>query len=338
MKLIRYEKNPILKANKKNSFESLCVLNPAVVFNDKDKTFYMLYRCAGHDDKHVINLGLATSKDGMNFKRMYNHPILKADPNGLDAGGIEDPRICKIGDYFYMTYASRPFPPGKYWLPSKKYFGFQPSDGPKVLIYNNTLTHLAVSKDLKSWKKLGRITDPHFDDRDVILFPRKVNGKYVMLSRGMERCGKGYPNKNPAIYISFSDDLLSFTEYKLLMKGETWWEDAKIGASCVPVETKEGWILIYHGVSSKDSNYRVGAVLLDLKNPTKILSRTKEFLMEPECDFETNGYYSGCVFPTAIIPVKNKYYIYYGAGDKVIGLCYCDKSKLLKYLKEDCHE
>lgn len=335
MKLERVKENPILSPNPKNKWEELCVLNPAVIFNNEDNKFYMFYRAAANDKKHTISLGLATSTDGVNFKRYQKVPILKGEEGGVDEGGIEDPRIVKIGDYFYLTYASRVFHPGQYWREDKEYFGFQPEHGPRSLIYNNTLTHLAVSKDLIHWKKLGRITDPRFDDRDVVIFPEKVNGKYIMLSRGMERCGKGYENENPAIYISYSNDLQIFDNYKLLMDGKTDWEDFKIGASTPPLKTNEGWLLIYHGVSKKDSNYRIGAVLLDLNDPSKILHRTKSFIFEPEEEFETNGYYSGCVFPTGIVNRNGKLFIYYGAGDKYVGLATCMLDDLVNFVKED---
>ena len=338
MKLVRCKQNPILKPNPANQWEELCVLNPAAIYNELDKKFYMIYRAAGNDKTHLIHLGLAISDDGVNFTRQSDNPLISGDPNGLDAGGCEDPRLVKMGDYFYLTYASRPFPPGQYWREDKEYFGFQPEYGPKVLIYNNTLTHLAISKDLKKWKKLGPITDPHYDDRDVVIFPEKINGKFYMLSRAMERCGKGFPNKNPAIWLSFSDDLLNWDNYSLLMEGQTWWEDKKIGTSTAPLKTKDGWLVLYHGVSSKDDAYRVGAILLDLNDPTKIIARTKDYLLEPEEEYETNGYYNGCVFPTAIVPKDDMYYIYYGAGDKVICLATVKQDELLRYLKEECHE
>lgn len=335
MKLNKYEHNPILLPNPNNQWEELCVLNPAVIFNDEDQLFYMLYRAAGNDKTHHIQVGLATSKDGIHFERQSDKPLIEGDPNGLDAGGVEDPRLIKMGSYFYLTYASRPFPPGQYWRDDKEYFGFQPEYGPKVLVYNNTLTHLAVSKDLRNWKKLGPITDAHFDDRDVILFPETINGKFYLLSRGMERCGEGYENKNPAIYLSSSDDLLEWDNYTLLMQGEEDWEDAKIGGSTPPVKTKDGWLVLYHGVGGKDKNYRVGAVLLDLNDPYKILYRTRDFIMEPEADYEVNGYYNGCVFPTGIVNRDGTLYIYYGAGDKVICLATVKEEELLKDLMRE---
>ncbi len=333
MKFTKYVGNPILKPNPNNPWEELMVLNPAVIYKEDEGLFYMLYRAAANDKKHTICVGLATSKDGFNFVRESNKPLLEGDPNGVDAGGVEDPRLIKMGDYFYLTYASRPFPPGQYWREDKEYFGFKPEYGPKVLVWNNTLTHLAISKDLRNWKKLGPITDARFDDRDVVIFPEKVDGKFYMLSRAMERCGEGYQNSKPSIWISCSDDLLEWKNYSLLMQGQEEWETKKIGASCPPIKTEKGWLLIYHGVSEKDDCYRVGAVLLDLNDPTKILSRTKDFLMEPEFDFETNGFYSGCVFPTGIVEVKDEYYIYYGAGDKVICLATINKKELLDELE-----
>ena len=118
------------------------------------------------------------------------------------------------------------------------------------------------------------------------------------------------------------------------MKGEEDWESKKIGISTPPIKTKDGWLVLYHGVSKKDDAYRVGAILLDLNNPTKILRRTKDFIMEPEADYETNGYYNGCVFPTAMVKKDDLLYIYYGAGDKVICLATIKEDDLLAYLKE----
>ena len=332
MKFEKYQGNPILTKNPKNPWESLCVLNPAVIRGD-DGLFYMLYRAAGNDAEHYIHVGLAISKDGIHFERQSDSPLLSPDPNGADGGGVEDPRLVKIDDYYFLTYASRPFAPGQYWRADKKYFGFQPKAGPRVLIYNDTETHLAVSKDLRNWKKLGRITDSRNDDRDVILFPERINGKYVKVSRAMNRCGEGHPNPKPAIWISESDDLLEWPrEETLLYQGHEDWESAKIGASTPPVKTEKGWILLYHGVAEKDANYRVGALLLDLKDPKKILARTKNFLMEPEFPFETDGFYSGCVFPTGIVEVKDEYWIYYGAGDQCICLATIKKNDLLDEL------
>lgn len=334
IKLKKFEGNPILLANEKNDWESLCVLNPAVWYESENDTFYMLYRAAGKDEKHYIYLGLAESKDGFNFKRKFDHPVLSPDIDNCDGGCVEDPRITKMGDWYYLTYAARPYPPGRYWLNEPQPWIPNDIEGLDFLTENHTATHLAISKDLIHFKKLGRMTDYRLDDRDVIIFPEKVNGKYVRLSRPMQWCGEGYENQNPATWISFADNLMEWEKPELLMQGEQWWEDAKMGGSCPPIKTEVGWLHLYHGVASKDKAYRVGAVLLDLEQPQKIIARTKDFIMEPEFPHETDGYYNGCVFPTANVVKGDTLYIYYGAADKVICVATIKLSELLTFLVE----
>lgn len=326
MKLKKYENNPILSPIG-DGWESLCVLNPACVYEEESKKFRMLYRAAGNDKQHYIYLGLAESDDGFHFERKFKDPVLSPDKCGADGGCVEDPRLVRMGGWYYLTYASRTFAPGQYWRDDKEYFGFQPEYGPTFLINNNSITHLAISKDLVNWKKLGRISDSRYDDRDVLIFPDTVNGKFVRLSRAMEWCGEGYENENPAIWIAYSKDLMEWGESKLLLKGEEWWEDKKIGASTPPIECKYGWLLLYHGVSNKDDAYRVGAVILDKNDPEKILARTKDFIMEPEFEYETSGYYNGCVFPTGICVKDGTMYVYYGAADRFVCVATADFEK-----------
>lgn len=336
MQFVKYSGNPILKPNPLNAWESLCVLNPAVIYNEEEQLFYMLYRAAGNDEEHYIYIGLATSKDGIHFERQSDKPLISPDVNGADGGGVEDPRLIKMGDYYYLTYASRVFAPGQYWRTDKKQYGFKPKFGPSALINNDTQTHLAISKDLRTWKKLGRITDAKDDDRDVVIFPEMINGKFWRITRPSYRCGKGYPNKNPAIWISSSTDLLQWDEpLELLYQGQTDWESYKVGASCPPLKTEKGWLMIYHGVSAIDRVYRVGAFLLDLNDPRKIIARTRQPLMEPVHDYETKGFYNGCVFPTGNVIKGDTLYVYYGAADHYIGLATCSISQLLSELAKE---
>jgi len=336
MKLNKYENNPILLPNESNDWENLCVLNPAVWYEKNDDTFYMLYRAAGNTIEHYIYLGLATSKDGFNFQRKFEKPVLSPSKDNCDGGGIEDPRVIKMGDWYYVTYASRPYAPGRYWLNECKPWFNPPKGGPKFLTDNGTLTHLAITQNFVDYKKLGRITDSRSDDRDVIIFPEKIDSKYVKLSRPMNWYGKGYPCKNPSIWISYSDDLMEWEKPQLLMEGIEWWESLKIGGSCPPIKTKDGWFFMYHGVAEKDKAYRVGAVLLDLKNPSIIIKRTKDFIMEPELDYETKGYYNGCVFPTANVVKDNTLFVYYGAADKFVCAATVNFKEFIKYLVKDC--
>lgn len=337
MKLKKYEGNPILKPNPDNAWESLCVLNPGVcMYEDK---FYMLYRAAGYDEEHKINLGLAVSDDGKNFVRQSDKPVFPSEFHEADAGGIEDPRISKMGNSYYMTYASRPYFPGQYWIVDEKTaFNTSPSIAPFGAKQNNTVTYLAYTYDMKNFKKLGRITDSRLDNRDVVLFPEKINDRFVMFSRPLEWVGEEYGCEVPSIWMNFSEDILEWnaSDSVLFAKPEQEWESKKMGAACVPLRCDEGWLFLYHGVSSSDNIYRIGAMLLDSEDPSVILARTSEPIMEPEYEYETKGFYNGCVFPTAMIEKDDELYIYYGSADRYCCLATCKKQELIDHLLKNC--
>ncbi len=331
-RLNKYQGNPILSANPANPWESLCVLNPAAIYDPKEKLFKLLYRAAGYDEAHRISIGLAVSKDGLNFERCFDHPVIEPEPNGADEGGCEDPRVFELNGFYYLTYASRTFLPGQYWLDNPKNFRFSTPNGPSFVNSNDSVTHLAISTDLVKWKKLGRITDSRVDNRDAILFPEPINGRYVMMHRPMGFCGEGYPCDVPSIWISYSNDLSEWDNGKLFATREQSWESKKIGGSCPPLKTEKGWLFLYHGVDEKDGTYRVGAFLLDINDPERILARTKDFIMEPEFEHETNGYYNGCVFPCGNVIVDGMLYVYYGAADKYCCVATCEVDELLQYM------
>lgn len=331
----RYEHNPILKPNPNYPWEALSVCNPAVWY--ENNTFYLLYRGAGHDTEHVIQIGLATSKDGFHFTRYQHNPVLKPTLDNYDEGCCEDPRIVKFGDFFYITYAYRPFHPGRYWEPNHYLKPKYDLDdfAPSGLRWNITNTALALTKDFINFKKLGRITDFNIDNRDVILFPRKINNQFVRLERPVEWVGVEYGCKAPSIWINFSPNLMEWPKAKLLVYPLEPWEDKKMGGSTPPLETEDGWLVLYHGVSSKDNQYRLGALLLDLDDPTKIISRTTNYLMEPVMPYETEGFYNGCIFPTGNVIIDDTLYLYYGGADKFVNVATCSVRKLLNYLKSE---
>ncbi|MDN4525177.1 glycoside hydrolase family 130 protein [Fictibacillus fluitans] len=333
MLLTKHAQNPILKPNPDNDWESLVVCNPGAYY--KDGTFYLLYRAAGDDKDHYIYLGLAESNDGVNFTRSSSQPVLSPSSDGPDQGCVEDPRIVEFDDTYYITYAYRPYPPGRYWDfgPDEVQTNNLPESAPYHLKHNVTNTGLLMSDDLKSYKRLGRLTEPSLDDRDVILFPEKINGKYYMLQRPKEWIGEDYGCDYPSIWITSSDDLLQWDEErKLLAKGEVEWE-LKIGGSTPPLKTEEGWLTLYHGVDDKGV-YRVGALLLDLNDPTKIIARPPNYIMEPEHEYEWEGFYKGCVFPTGNVIVDDTLYVYYGGADKYCCLATCSVTELLSFIKK----
>lgn len=341
MLIKKYENNPILSPDENIEFEAKCVLNPAVVFDDKLDKFVMVYRAAGMDDKHVIQFGLATSDDGIHFTKCSKEPVFKANRYEPDGGCVEDPRITKIGETYFMTYAARCYAPGPYWLPE---WPFPPiytdendvhtNDMPGFTRTNVTRTYLAATKDFVHYQRLGRITEANVDDRDVVLFPERINGKYWMISRPKF---ENVPGVNmPSIWISSGDDVGEFDKPELLITGGTTdWEVQRIGAGTVPIKTKYGWFLLYHGVDAKGI-YRVGALILDLNDPRKVIKRTKNWFMEPDQPFELQGIYDGCVFPTATVLKDGILYIYYGCADKHIGLAFANFDDLLEsVMKED---
>jgi predicted GH43/DUF377 family glycosyl hydrolase len=337
MRLEKYANNPILSPNDENEWESLVTCNPGVYY-DKG-TFYMLYRAAGKDKKHVIRFGLATSKDGFHFERASHRPVFCPGTNNFDSGCVEDARIVKFDNEYYITYAYRPYPPGQYWNFTHDTV-CQPDTGAEApLAYRQNLGNsgLAVTKDFRRFRRLGRITSPVLDDRDVILFPEKIQGKFWMLHRPKQYIGAEYGVEYPSIWIKSSDDLLNWEnqESHLLMTGIPGSWEEKIGGSTPPLRIKDGWLMIYHGVENGGLGYyRVGAVLLDIDNPLHILAKSAGFILEPEFDYELNGYYKGCVFPTGNVILDDTLYVYYGGADKYVGVATCNVNELIQSFKK----
>ncbi|PWD98949.1 glycoside hydrolase family 130 protein [Marinilabilia rubra] len=336
MKLEKFKGNPILEPNSKNHWENLVVCNPGAYY-DKGK-FYLLYRAAGDDEDHIIRFGLAESDDGFTFSRVSDDPVLGPSSQGPDSGCVEDARIVKFDEYYYVTYAFRPFAPGQYWkfahdVVLTKDYG---ANAPLFVKNNVANTALAITKDFKNWQKLGRITQSNLDDRDVILFPEKINGKYAMLHRPKEWIGEDYGTEYPAVWLRFSDDMLVWNEPSHLIiagKPGTWEE--KTGGSTPPLKTAKGWLVLYHGVETGGTGYyRVGAVMLDLNDPTKVIGRTRDYIMEPEHWYEKEGFYQGCVFPTGNMIVGDTLYVYYGGADKYIGVATCNVNELLDFIQQ----
>lgn len=339
MKLQKFEGNPILSPLKSSSWESLVTTNPGVFYDEG--TFYMLYRAAGEDTEHVIRLGLATSKDGFHFERASGEPVFTPSLDGPDSGCVEDPRIVKFENEYYVTYAYRPFPPGQYWK-----YGHDEvllpdcgKDAPLAVKNNLGNSGLAVTTDFTNFRRLGRLTSPILDDRDVILFPEKINGQYVLLHRPKQYIGEKYGVSYPSVWIKFSDDLLDWEEKEshLLLTGtEGTWEE-KVGGSTPPIKTDKGWLVLYHGVENGGQGYyRVGALLLDLENPLRILAKTPNPILEPEFEYEIKGYYNGVVFPTGNVVVDDTLYVYYGGADKYVGVATCSLTGLLDFLITHC--
>lgn len=312
-RLRRYAGNPILSPKRGSDWESEVTTNPGAWYDASSGRVMLLYRAAGSEAAHTVRFGLATSANGYDFERVSEGPVLSPIENTIDGGCVEDPRVIKIGEWFHVTVATRPFPPGRYWeegAPARPVF---PEAFPVALRENLTSTQLFLTKDFKAWIRAGRISNAALDDRDVVIFPEKIGGQWVTLHRPMQWHGDGFQNRYPGIWIASSEDVLAWKEMKLLAKGEHPWEE-KIGANNPPLRTNHGWLQIYHGVGA-DKQYRLGAFLMDLENPAKITHRTRDFIYEPEAAYETQGIYNGVCFPCGHAVIDGTYFLYYGGAD-----------------------
>lgn len=288
MRLKRFLKNPILRPKRENDWESKLVFNPAALY--ENGLFHLLYRAVGEDN--ISRIGYAVSSNGYEFFRL-DKPVFT--PMGiLESKGCEDPRLVSLEGKFYMTYTAY----------SMK--------GVRV--------SLASTRNFIQWERYGVVL-PDMENKDAVLFPEKIGGRYVMLHRPMD------PPRS--IWIAYSNDLVKWGDFKKVMAPiEGRWDGIGIGSASPPVRTEKGWLLIYHGID-KDGVYRLGAALLDLEDPSRVIGRYPEPILEPEEDYELRGEVREVVFGCGICEVEDKYFIYYGAADKVICGATAEKRELL---------
>ena len=337
MKLVRYTGNPILSPHPDHPWEDLAVFNPAAWYDRERGEVLLLYRAAESHADYKCYFGLATSRDGYHFQRVSDQPVLSPSGEGFDGATIQDPRIIRMGEWYYVTYACRHYPFGQFWIPEVKQRYVTPdcpAEFPHYLRTNATLTGLAMTRDFRNWIRAGWITDPLLDDRDAILFPEKIGGKYALIHRPLEWVGPQYGSDQACAWISFADDLMGFPSApsRLLIKNKYPWEVYKLGVNTPPIRTPYGWFTIYHAVGG-DKYYRLGALLLDLEDPSRVLHRTPDWLLAPETDYEMEGYYRGVCFPCGTVVMDDTLLVYYGGGDKYCAVATCSFDALLKHLR-----
>lgn len=334
IKLKRYEHNPIISPLPDSPWENICTTNPGAWY-DGNKV-HLLYRGGPDTDKHPIYFGLAESTDGFHFERVTQQPVFGPSENGWDGGCIEDPRIVKFGDTYFVTYAARMFPPAAYWrkkFPLNAFNPDLPDDAPLAARENLTRSGIAVTNDFRTWQRLGPITPANVDDRDVIIFPEKVGDEFVMLHRPATWVGPQYGCEKPSIWLSFGEDLLCWAEEHLLAQPVFDWECRKIGGGSPPIKTDKGWLVLYHGVD-ENTVYRVGAIMLDLDDPLKILGRIPYPILEPETDYERVGLVPNVVFPCGNVVIGDELFVYYGGTDKYCCVATCPVDALVEAVLE----
>ncbi len=324
MKLLRYEKNPVLEANSLNQWESGAVFNCGVTFTGGGDIF-MLYRAvpSGYQKapsgtgyiNYISSIGCAVSKDGYNFRR-YDKPVIVPDGKS-DIYGCEDPRITGFLEdgrkSYLITYTA---------LSSPAFSG----KGERVA--------LALTDDFKNFTKHGVII-PELNNKDAVFFSEKIKGKIILLHRIPPDIQAVYFNSMEQITKpeeSFWKEYSTSIESNTILKRKFEWEAKKIGSGPPPVKTDEGWLLIYHG-ADKNSIYRAGAALLDLEDPSRVISRSPYPILEPKADYEKYGDINNVVFPEGAIVINDTLFVYYGAADKCCCLATVKLQDLLDFLK-----
>jgi beta-1,2-mannobiose phosphorylase / 1,2-beta-oligomannan phosphorylase len=295
-KFARFEGNPIISPLVDLDWQKNGTFNPAAIY--EDGKIHIVYRAQGEDG--TSTMGYATSKDGLHIDENLDYPIYtpresfekKVKENEKGNSGCEDPRITKINDRLYMTYTA--------------YDGVNPP--------RTALTSILLADFLKRnwvWEKPKLISPPGVDDKDACVVKRVKGDGYVAFHR-----------LGDVIWLDFLRDL-DFPEKKYLTGGiiaqarKDKWDNVKIGIAAPPIETEQGWVLLYHAVSDPGFVYKVGAMLLDYADPRHILARTDEPLLEPEKPYEIQGHVPNVVFPCGAVVVDNIVYLYYGGADTV---------------------
>jgi predicted GH43/DUF377 family glycosyl hydrolase len=264
------------------------------VFNcgvlNHDGKVVLIYRGQGWESD-VSHLGYAESVDGVHFDRLPE-PVF-SPVESTEVNGVEDPRLTVLDGRIQMLYTA--------WSPEAIQVG------------------RASTTDFRAWQRHG-IAFPGPDNKDAALFPRKVNGRYVAFHR--------IP---PSMWIAWSDDLETWTDYgEIMAPREGCYDDLKLGAGGPPIETDQGWLVIYHGVD-KDLVYRLGVALLDKDDPATVLNRPKEPILEPVEPWELEGDVPNVVFTCGTATMGDQYLIYYGGADRVIGLATAERQALLDF-------
>ena len=297
----RFSQNPVIGWNPSPS--TARVYNSAFVrFEDG---FAGVFRA---DQKNgIAQLYAGTSKDAVNWQ-IQDPKINWVDEAGnpVENGYAYDPRVCKIDDDYIITWCDD-------------------QNGPSI--------GMGRTRDFKTFIKMENPLMAF--NRNGVIFPRKIHGEYVLLSRPSDSGHTPFGD----IMLSHSPDLRYWGKHRVVMKkgGSGWWQGMKIGAGPVPIETSEGWLLFYHGVVNTCNGYvySMGAAILDLDEPWKVLYRTRDYLLTPEKQYETTGFVPNVVFPCAALyeAESGRILISYGAADTYTAYAFCELEPLLAYIK-----
>lgn len=295
----RYKGNPIITAKAVPRANS--IHNSAIVKFKSE--FRGIFRVDEIDMSFTLHVG--KSKDGIDWS-IDPHPVEfeSSDPEVNVTQQSYDPRVTQIQDTYYIT-----------WCNARAH-------GPAI--------GLASTKDFKKFKQWENPLPP--PNRNCVIFPRKINGKFAMLHRPSDRAHTPFGD----IFYASSPDLIHWGAHRFVF-GPTkgGWQSTKVGPGPVPIETKDGWLLIYHGVwtSCNGYLYYAGGALLDLDKPWKVLHRTKDYLLAPYEIYERVGDVPNVIFPSSAIVLGDVLRLYYGCADTCISIAEANIKDLIKFIK-----
>lgn len=328
--LDRHESNPIVEPRTYIDWEAEGTFNPAA-FEDDEGTIYLLYRAVGRDG--ISRVGYAKSKDGVNFTNRLPSPVFeplrdykKSDvkvtsispqeynpimyTSGGSWYGSEDPRTVLIEGMVYMIFMA-----------------FEGWGSARLALTSISLEDFKAGK--WTWRKPIKISPPGHYYKNWLLFPEKINGKFAIIH-----------SIEPDVLIEYVDNpedledknIISRHPYMQKERSRVW--DTKMrGPGAPPVRTELGWLLLYHATQKQEPHkYKLGAMILDINDPTKILYRSKHPILSPDMHYENNGK-PGVVYASGAVTRGDDLYIYYGGADKVVCVATTSLSKLLKYLQ-----
>jgi len=247
----------------------------------------------------ISHLRLLFSDDGVTFKESEEYPSIFGEGE-YESYGIEDCRVAKIDDTYYLSYT--------------------------MVSFNGVGVGLRTTKDWKNFKKKGMILSPH--NKDCAIFEEKINGKYYALHRpSSPELGGNY------MWLAESLNGIHWGNHKCIAKTrEGKFDSKRLGAGAAPIKTEKGWLEIYHGATA-ENRYCLGAILLDLQDPSKVISRSEKPIMEPKATYELTGFFGEVIFTNGHIVKGDEIKMYYGAADEVVGLATFSIKEILKTLK-----
>ena len=309
--------NPILKPQQKNGWEAWQTFNPGAIL--LDDTVHFLYRAIGKDG--ISRLGYASSKDGFHIRERLSSPAYKHQVkrrsisvfsyfSGGSWGGVEDPRIVRVDDedILYMTYTAC-------------------SGDIRVALTSIKLNDFLNKK--WNWKPPILISPPEEVHKNWVIFPEKINGRYAILH-----------SINPEISIDYVDSLefhpgTYINSYHGNKPRKNCWDKWVRGVGPVPIRTKYGWLLFYHAMDDDWSKYKVGAMLLDFNDPTKILRRSKKPVLIPSEHYENFGFKAGVVYASGAVVKEENLLVYYGGADSYVCVAHANFDEFVEALMKE---